>query len=100
MLGVAGVLVQSVLVPDVFWYEAALHLPPALGPVNLGSTLAIQFLLMHVSRRPPQRARKPSSARASVPRRPARTDAASRSCGPVRGDPPLAGYPQAGQRER
>jgi hypothetical protein len=49
MLGVAGVLVQSVLVPDVFWYEAALHLPPALGPVNLGSTLAIQFLLMHVS---------------------------------------------------
>ena len=47
MLGVAGVLAQSVLVPDVFWYDAALHLPAGLGPVNLGSTLAIQFLLMH-----------------------------------------------------
>ena len=47
MLGAAGVLVQSVAVPDVFWYDAALHLPESLGPVNLGSLLAVQFLLMH-----------------------------------------------------
>jgi light-harvesting complex I chlorophyll a/b binding protein 4 len=47
MLGAAGVLAQSVFVPNVFWYEAALHLPAGLGPVNLGSTLAVQFLLMH-----------------------------------------------------
>jgi light-harvesting complex I chlorophyll a/b binding protein 4 len=62
MLGVAGVLAQSVLVPDVFWYEAALHLPPGLGPVNLGSTLAIQFLMMHwVEVRRWQDIRKPGS---------------------------------------
>ena len=47
MLGVAGILAQSILVPDVWWYDAALHLPAGLGPVNLGSTLAVQFLLMH-----------------------------------------------------
>jgi hypothetical protein len=62
MLGVAGVLAQSVLVPDVFWYDAALHLPAGLGPVNLGSTLAIQFLMMHwVEVRRWQDIRKPGS---------------------------------------
>ncbi len=62
MLGVAGVLAQSVLVPDVWWYDAALHLPAGLGPVNLGSTLAIQFLLMHfVEIRRWQDIRKPGS---------------------------------------
>ena len=47
MLGAAGVLAQSVLVPSVFWYDAALHLPEGLGPVNLGSLLAVQFLMLH-----------------------------------------------------
>ena len=62
MLGVAGVLAQTVLVPNVFWYEAALHLPAGLGPVNLGSTLAVQFLLMHfVEVRRWQDIRKPGS---------------------------------------
>lgn len=62
MLGVAGVLAQSLLVPDVWWYEAALHLPEGLGPVNLGSTLAIQFLMMHwVEVRRWQDIRKPGS---------------------------------------
>ena len=62
MLGVAGVLAQTILVPNVFWYEAALHLPEGLGPVNLGSTLAIQFLLMHfVEIRRWQDIRKPGS---------------------------------------
>jgi len=62
MLGVAGVLAQTVLVPNVFWYEAALHLPAGLGPVNLGSTLAFQFLMMHfVEIRRWQDIRKPGS---------------------------------------
>jgi light-harvesting complex I chlorophyll a/b binding protein 4 len=62
MLGVAGVLAQSILVPDVWWYDAALHLPAGLGPVNLGSTLAIQFLMMHwVEVRRWQDIRKPGS---------------------------------------
>ena len=62
MLGVAGVLAQSILVPNTLWYEAALHLPEGLGPVNLGSTLAIQFLLMHwVEVRRWQDIRKPGS---------------------------------------
>ena len=46
-LGVAGVIGQSIITPGVFWYDAALHLPASLGPVNLGSVLAIQFLMMH-----------------------------------------------------
>lgn len=51
MLGTAGVLVQEKLVPDVFWYEAALpeNLPEFAQSenFNLGALFAFEFLLMH-----------------------------------------------------
>jgi light-harvesting complex I chlorophyll a/b binding protein 4 len=49
MLGVAGVLGQEILRPDVFWYEAGLpeNLPEPFKNINMGGLLAWEFLLMH-----------------------------------------------------
>jgi light-harvesting complex I chlorophyll a/b binding protein 4 len=50
MLGVFGIVVQELVVPDVFWYEAALpeNLPSFVNDdFNLGSLLGVEFLLMH-----------------------------------------------------
>jgi light-harvesting complex I chlorophyll a/b binding protein 4 len=50
MLGVFGIVVQELTVPDVFWYESALpeNLPSFVNDdFNLGSLLGIEFLLMH-----------------------------------------------------
>eukprot|EP00238_Polyblepharides_amylifera_P000806 CAMPEP_0196571300 /NCGR_PEP_ID=MMETSP1081-20130531/1468_1 /TAXON_ID=36882 /ORGANISM="Pyramimonas amylifera, Strain CCMP720" /LENGTH=257 /DNA_ID=CAMNT_0041888181 /DNA_START=81 /DNA_END=851 /DNA_ORIENTATION=- len=50
MLGVAGILAQEFLVPDVFWYEAGLpeNLPGFVNDdFNLGSIFGFEFLLMH-----------------------------------------------------
>jgi light-harvesting complex I chlorophyll a/b binding protein 4 len=52
MLGVAGILVQEITRPDIFWYTAGepKNLPDLyFGPngVNLGGLLAWEFLLMH-----------------------------------------------------
>lgn len=49
MLGVAGVLGQEILRPDVFWYEAGLpqNLPGPFQNINMGGLLAWEFLLMH-----------------------------------------------------
>lgn len=51
MMGVAGILAQEILVPDVFWYEAALpeNMPAfAQGDqFNLGALFAFEFLMMH-----------------------------------------------------
>jgi light-harvesting complex I chlorophyll a/b binding protein 4 len=49
MLGVAGVLGQEILRPDVFWYEAGepQNLPGPFQNVNMGGLLAWEFLLMH-----------------------------------------------------
>jgi hypothetical protein len=49
MLGVAGVLGQEILRPDVFWYEAGLpeNLPGPFKNINMGGLLAWEFLLMH-----------------------------------------------------
>jgi light-harvesting complex I chlorophyll a/b binding protein 4 len=54
MLGVAGILVQELVRPDIFWYEAGLPqtipgnpLIGETGNVNLGGLLAWEFLLMH-----------------------------------------------------
>ena len=49
MLGVAGIIGQEVLNPDVFWYNAGLpeNLPAPFTNINLGGLLAVEFLLMH-----------------------------------------------------
>lgn len=51
MLGVAGILGQEILNPDVFWYSAGLpeNIPnlDIGGQVNLAGLLAWEFLLMH-----------------------------------------------------
>lgn len=55
MLGVAGILAQEIIKPDVWFYSAGLpeNLPKAAffggptGEVNLGGVLAWEFLLMH-----------------------------------------------------
>jgi hypothetical protein len=49
MLGVAGVLAQEILKPDVFWYEAGLpeNLPGPFKGINMGGLLAWEFLMMH-----------------------------------------------------
>eukprot|EP00887_Chlorella_sp_A99_P006863 scaffold2.g6863.t1 len=51
MLGVAGILVQEVVRPDVWWYNAGLpeNIPDLEfgGKVNLGGLLAWEFLLFH-----------------------------------------------------
>jgi light-harvesting complex I chlorophyll a/b binding protein 4 len=49
MLGVAGVLGQEILRPDVFWYEAGLpeNLPGPFKNINMGGLLAFEFLMMH-----------------------------------------------------
>jgi hypothetical protein len=49
MLGVAGVLGQEILRPDVFWYEAGLpeNLPGPFKNINMGGLLAWEFILMH-----------------------------------------------------
>eukprot|EP00775_Hariotina_reticulata_P011341 gene11341-11490_t len=49
MLGVAGVLGQEILRPDVYWYEAGLpqNLPGPFQNINMGGLLAWEFILMH-----------------------------------------------------
>lgn len=52
MLGAAGVLLQTILYPDQWWYESGLpknlpDLPIGGGKLNLGGVLAWEFLLMH-----------------------------------------------------
>ncbi|KAL6748163.1 chlorophyll a/b-binding protein domain-containing protein [Haematococcus lacustris] len=49
MLGVLGVLVQEVAVPDVFWYDAGRpeNLPGPFKNINMGGLLAWEFILMH-----------------------------------------------------
>mmetsp|Transcript_37692 Transcript_37692/g.83943 ORF Transcript_37692/g.83943 Transcript_37692/m.83943 type:complete len:265 (+) Transcript_37692:92-886(+) len=49
MLGVAGILVQEIIKPDVFWYEAGepQNLPEPFKNINMGGLLAWEFLLMH-----------------------------------------------------
>lgn len=49
MLAVAGILVQEIFRPEVFWYEAGLpqNLPGPFKNINLGGLLAFEFLLMH-----------------------------------------------------
>lgn len=52
MLGVAGILVQELVHPEIFWYESGLpqNIPgnPLIGdPVNPGGLLAWEFVLMH-----------------------------------------------------
>merc|ERR1712066_818411 len=54
MLGVAGIIAQELIRPDVFWYEAGLAqnaignpLVGENGNVNMGGLLAWEFLLMH-----------------------------------------------------
>lgn len=52
MLGVAGILVQEIVHPEIFWYNSGLpeNVPgnPLIGnPVNMGGLLAFQFLMMH-----------------------------------------------------
>jgi hypothetical protein len=49
MLGVAGVLVQEVVKPDVYFYEAGLpqNLPGPFKDINMGGLLAWEFILMH-----------------------------------------------------
>jgi light-harvesting complex I chlorophyll a/b binding protein 4 len=54
MLGVAGILLQEVVRPDLFWYEAGLpeNVPGNFiigetGNVNMGGLLAWEFILMH-----------------------------------------------------
>merc|ERR1719463_953804 len=54
MLGVAGILVQELTRPDLFWYEAGLpeNVPGNFiigetGNVNMGGLLAWEFILMH-----------------------------------------------------
>lgn len=49
MLGVAGVLVQEIVKPDIFFYEAGLpqNLPEPFKDINMGGLLAWEFILMH-----------------------------------------------------
>ncbi|KAG2440453.1 hypothetical protein HYH02_010335 [Chlamydomonas schloesseri] len=49
MLGVAGVLVQEIVKPDVYFYEAGLpqNLPEPFTNINMGGLLAWEFILMH-----------------------------------------------------
>ena len=49
MLGVAGVLVQEIVKPDIFFYEAGLpqNLPEPFTNINMGGLLAFEFLMMH-----------------------------------------------------
>ncbi|GFH30626.1 chlorophyll a-b binding protein, chloroplastic, partial [Haematococcus lacustris] len=49
MLGVLGVLVQEIAVPDVFWYDAGRpeNLPGPFKNINMGGLLAWEFILMH-----------------------------------------------------
>lgn len=49
MLGVAGVLVQEIVKPEVFFYEAGLpqNLPEPFKDINMGGLLAWEFCLMH-----------------------------------------------------
>jgi light-harvesting complex I chlorophyll a/b binding protein 4 len=54
MLGVSGILIQEMIRPEVFWYEAGLaeNVPGNIlvgetGNVNIGGLLAWEFLLMH-----------------------------------------------------
>jgi len=61
MLGVAGILAQEIIRPDVFWYEAATKVDtkPFGGPMGL---LAVEFFLMHwVEARRGQDLKKPGS---------------------------------------
>jgi hypothetical protein len=49
MLGVAGVLGQEIVKPEIFFYEAGLpqNLPGPFKDINMGGLLAWEFLLMH-----------------------------------------------------
>lgn len=47
MLGVAGVLGQEILNPDVFFYDAATKIPEGAPIHNMGAVLAWEFILMH-----------------------------------------------------
>lgn len=49
MLGCAGVLVQEIVRPDVWFYEAALpkNLPAPFTNINYGGLLGAHFALMH-----------------------------------------------------
>jgi light-harvesting complex I chlorophyll a/b binding protein 4 len=49
MLGVAGILVQEIVRPEVFWYESGLpqNLPGPFKNINMGGLLAWEFILMH-----------------------------------------------------
>ena len=49
MLGVAGILVQEIVRPEVFWYESGLpqNLPEPFKNINMGGLLAWEFVLMH-----------------------------------------------------
>ena len=49
MLGVAGVLTQEIVHPELFWYESGLpqNLPEPFKNVNMGGLLAWEFILMH-----------------------------------------------------
>lgn len=49
MLGAAGVLVQEIVKPEVFFYEAGQpqNLPAPFTDINMGGLLAWQFILMH-----------------------------------------------------
>eukprot|EP00355_Strombidium_rassoulzadegani_P007079 CAMPEP_0168624340 /NCGR_PEP_ID=MMETSP0449_2-20121227/9344_1 /TAXON_ID=1082188 /ORGANISM="Strombidium rassoulzadegani, Strain ras09" /LENGTH=263 /DNA_ID=CAMNT_0008665857 /DNA_START=7 /DNA_END=798 /DNA_ORIENTATION=- len=47
MLGVAGVLGQEILNPDVFFYDAATKIPDGAPIHNMGAILAFEFILMH-----------------------------------------------------
>jgi light-harvesting complex I chlorophyll a/b binding protein 4 len=46
---VAGVLVQEVVRPDIFFYEAGepANLPAPFTNINMGGLLAFEFLMMH-----------------------------------------------------
>lgn len=49
MLGVAGVLVQEIVKPEIYFYEAGLpqNLPAPFTGINMGGLLAWEFILMH-----------------------------------------------------
>jgi len=49
MLAVAGVLVQEIVKPDIFFYEAGLpqNLPEPFTNINMGGLLAFEFFMMH-----------------------------------------------------
>ncbi|KAG2497885.1 hypothetical protein HYH03_004151 [Edaphochlamys debaryana] len=49
MLGAAGVLVQEIVKPDVYFYEAGLpqNLPEPFKGINMGGLLAFEFCMMH-----------------------------------------------------